>query len=63
MQIDNLKEKIKPGDIDTASKMVNITAANGYKALKREASKHHDAMLKALQVIIAKREELIQQGV
>ncbi|MFD2874078.1 hypothetical protein ACFS5N_16465 [Mucilaginibacter ximonensis] len=62
MPIDNLKEKIKPGDIDTASKMVGISTANGYKAIEREESKHHESMIKALTIIVEQREQLIEKG-
>ncbi len=63
MEIDNPKEKIKGGDVETAAAMVGITTTNAYKALKRVGSKHHESMQKALRTIIAKREELIEAGI
>ena len=63
MEIEELKKKIKGGDMETAAGMVGINVPNAYKALKREGSKHYANMLKALETIIANREELIEQGI
>lgn len=63
MEIGIIKQKIKTGDMDTASQKAGITRANGYKALERVNSKHHENIVKALAEIITKREELIEAGI
>jgi hypothetical protein len=59
MDLPEIKEKLKPGDIDTAGKMCGLSAANAYKSLEREGSKNHTNMLRALEMIVHNREKLI----
>ena len=63
MEIEIIKNKIKPGDMETAAKMIGISTVNAYKVVQREGSKHYDNLYRALSVIIAKREEMIEVGI
>jgi hypothetical protein len=59
MNLAEIKEKKRSGDLVTASEIVGITPANIRQALQRENSKHHDAACAALGKVIKTREELL----
>jgi hypothetical protein len=59
MELAEIKEKKQDGDMKLAANMVNITNANARQALKRPESKHHQAVVNALELIITNREALI----
>lgn len=63
MQIEIIKQKIKTGDIPAAAEKVGISPANAHKAYKRDTSKYHAAVIKALSEIIAFREVPIEATV
>ena len=58
MTKDEILKKKMHGDFKTAGDMVGITEKNAYAALKREGSKYHDDIKKALTQIIELREIL-----
>lgn len=60
--VSEIKEKMLKGDLETASKMVGITPANGSKALSREGSKYHESIIKALNRVFENREKLILES-
>lgn len=62
MEIDEIKNKMKQGDLDTAAQMVGITSNNATQVLKRPKSKHYKALLKALEEVIIFREILIMSA-
>ncbi|RKR83230.1 hypothetical protein BDD43_3433 [Mucilaginibacter gracilis] len=62
MQIAEIKEKKQDGDMQTAARIVGITPANARQAFKRPDSKHHSAVVSALETLIITREILIEQG-
>lgn len=57
--ISEIKKKMKPGDLDTASKVLGITPSNASKALNREGSKHHVNLVNILSKVIEMRDLLI----
>jgi hypothetical protein len=61
MEIIKIKEKKQPGDFVLAGKMIGITPGNALQALNRSASKHHVAVVNALEKIITSRETLLSK--
>ena len=57
-----IKNNIKPGDLDTAAKVLGITPGNASKALNRVGSKHHENLLHTLSKVIEMREMLINEN-
>lgn len=57
-----IKERMKLGDLETASLMIGITPANASKALVRVGSKHHEKLINAIEKVIKTREALINEA-
>jgi len=62
MELAEIITKKRDGDMQTAAEIVGITPANARQALKRPDSKHHKAVVSALETLIITRDILIQQG-
>lgn len=61
MEIAEIKEKMKPGDLDSAATIAGITPNNASQALKRPKSKHHESLKIILEKIVIAREEFLNQ--
>lgn len=61
MEVDKIKEKMKPGDLDTAANVVGISANNASQVLKRPKSKHFNALVEVLTKVISMREMIISE--
>lgn len=61
MEISEIKEKMKPGDLDSAASIIGISPNNASQVLKRVNSKHHESLKTVLEKIINARQQFLQQ--
>lgn len=61
MQIEEIKIKMQPGDLNTAAKVVGINPNNASKVLTRPKSKHFNALVEVLTKVISMREMIMQE--
>ena len=59
MELYEIKRKKQSGDFVSASKIVGINQSNATAAFNKPGSKHHEAVVKALEAIIINREQLM----
>jgi len=59
MELTEIKTKKQSGDLVTVSRIVGIAQGTVNMALKVPGSKHHGAVVKALEAVINSREQLI----
>jgi len=61
MEIEQIKIKMQPGDLNTAAKVVGINPNNASKVLTRPNSKHFNALVEVLTKVISMRETIIAE--
>ncbi|WP_295675699.1 hypothetical protein [uncultured Mucilaginibacter sp.] len=61
MEIEQIKIKMQPGDLNTAATVVGISPNNASKALTRPNSKHFNALVEVLTKVISMREIMLQE--
>jgi hypothetical protein len=61
MEIEEIKIKMQPGDLNTAAKVVGINPNNASQALKRPNSKHFSPLVEVLTKVITMREMMLQE--
>ncbi|WP_442795347.1 hypothetical protein [Pelobium manganitolerans] len=61
MEISEIKQKMKPGDLESAANIVGISPNNASQVLKRVNSKRHEKLKSVLEKVIEMREQILSE--